>query len=107
MSKNVTEMSRDELNSLMGAIQQQLAALDVAQQLDRDESAEAIAASVATLSALIGPDKPTSPGLNSLTEIQKYSDAEIAANVALAFRRVFAGMELLARTTRDLARVVD
>lgn len=45
--------------------------------------------------------------LNSLTEIQKYSDAEIAANVAMAFRRVFAGMEILARTTRDLARVVD
>lgn len=96
-----------QLLELVGSIQQEMAAREAAQQLDRDESTEAIAASVATLSALIGPDNPTSPGLNSLTEIQKYSDAEIAANVALAFRQVFAGMELLARTTRDLARVVD
>ena len=102
-----TAYTDQQLMELVGSIQQEMAAREATQQLDRDESTEAIAASAATLSALIGPDNPTSPGLNSLTEIQKYSDAEIAANVVLAFRRVFAGMELLARTTRDLARVVD
>ena len=63
----------------------------------------AIYDSVAALTALIGPDAPTVAGTGTLTEVQLYTNAQMAANAGLAHRLTFVALERLARTVRDIA----
>lgn len=83
--------------------------LDAAGQLfsERRSNAQAnLAGARAALDSLIGPNKPTAPSMTSLTEVQLYTDAQIAGNVALAVRLSFEATEQLARILRDVLTVV-
>lgn len=78
---------------------QQQAEADTEQQLRAD-----IGQSVATLDALIG-DGTTAPNLSTIVGVQLYTDAQIGANSVLAIRLLMQGLEVTARTLRDVAKV--
>ena len=78
---------------------QQQAEADTEQQLRAD-----IGQAVATLDALIG-DGTTTPNLSTIVGVQLYTDAQIGANSVLAIRLLMQGLEVTARTLRDVARV--
>ena len=99
---DITQLTEQQWDQLVAAIQQ----AKVAKEIERQQEAEALLSSIggaiSSVKALIGPDNPTVPGLNSLTEIQKYTDAQMAANAGKAHRLTFIGMEILARAVEDM-----
>ena len=99
---NVNQWTEQEWDQIIAAIQQ----AKVAKEIERQQEAEAllsnIGGAISSVQALIGPDNPTVPGLNSLTEIQLYTNAQMAANAGQALRLTFMGMEILARAVEDM-----
>ena len=71
---------------------------------ERESAKEDLQTAYNALTALIGPENPTAPGLNSYTEIQKYTNADIQGNLVLAIRQILAGAELQARITRNIVK---
>lgn len=65
-----------------------------------------LSGAAAALDRLIGPDNPTAPSMTSLTEVQLYTDAQIAANVPLAVRLSFKATEQSARILRDVLTII-
>lgn len=104
MTEDLTTVADSDLHRQIDAIQAELQrrlAEAVQEKAVRDV---AIADSIAALTALIGPDAPTTASTNSLTEVQLYTNAQLAANAGLAHRLTFVALERLARTVRDIAR---
>lgn len=102
---DIATLTDDELRALLS----QADALLAARARD-DEATEAdlrvqVGQAIAALDALIGPDQPTTPGLDSITEVQLFTDQQMAQNAGLAHRLTFVALEQLARTTRDIARI--
>ena len=74
---------------------------------ERRSNAQAnLAGARAALDSLIGPDEPTAASMKSLTEVQRYTDAQIAGNLALAVRLSFKATEQVARILRDVLTVI-
>ena len=73
---------------------------------ERSNAQTNLASGRAALDSLIGPDNPTSPSMTSLTEVQLYTNAQIAGSVALAVRLAFKATEQLARILRDVLMLV-
>lgn len=73
---------------------------------ERSNAQSNLSGARAALDSLIGPDNPTAPSMKSLTEVQLYTDAQIAGNVALAVRLAFKATEQLARILRDVLMLV-
>ena len=77
------------------------------QQADSDaQRRQRIAQAVDSLTALLGPANPQTPGLGSIREMRLYQDADLQQHAGLAIRLVLEGMEILTATARDVARVV-
>lgn len=76
-------------------------------QVERQQqSAAGLANARAALDRLIGPDQPTAPSMNALTEVQLYTDQQIGAHAVLGLRLAFRAVEQVARTVRDLVVVI-
>lgn len=76
------------------------------QQQGEQDARARLTESINTLTALIGPDEPTAPGLDSLTEVRLFSEQEMAEYSGLAHTLEFLALEIVARAVRDIAYVV-
>ena len=97
---DVSGLSIDELADLGREVMR-------AQEQKRLSASEALKSSKGTLDGLIGPDNPTEPSINSLTEVQLFTDDQIKANAALGLRLAFKAIEQVARTVRALVVVIS
>ena len=96
---DISELHGQELMELIEQANQQY-------MQERSNAQTNLASARAALDSLIGPDSPTSPSMTSLAEVQLYTNAQIAGNVALAARLSFKATEQVARTLRDVLMLV-
>ena len=99
---NINTLTLAELEQLMQTAAQVISQKHQEQQSEKDAAQVEIDLAKVKLDALIGPDNPAAPSLNSYTEIQKYTDAQIQDNLVLAVRKTLQGAELQARIMRDV-----
>ena len=99
---DVNQWTEQEWDQIIAAIQQAKVTKEIQKQQEAEALLSNIGEAISSVQALIGPDNPTVPGLNSLTEIQRYTDAQMAANAGKAHRLTFIGMEILARAVEDI-----
>lgn len=101
---DISNLTATELSLLS----QQVAVLhkqtEAAEETLRETRRQQIQAAIASLDALLGPVGGPAT-LTSIRGVQAFTDAQMAANAGLAFRLVFQGMEILTKTTLDLAKV--
>lgn len=74
-----------------------------ARQQEAADREQAIRDAIADLDRLIGPDNPAAPAMTSITEVRLYTRQQMQDNAGLGLELAFQGMELLARTVRDIA----
>ena len=102
---NLETLTADDLRALISQASARLAQIEWdAEQTEADLRAD-LAAAVATLDALIGPDDAP-PGTGSITAMRGYDGPTMAQHAHVALPVIVHGLDILARTTRDLARVV-
>lgn len=100
---DLTGMTDAELSVLAGEIRDALDQREAAYQSKVQTASTSVTQAIATLTALIGPEAPTAPGLTSITEMRLYSNTVLQQNAGQALNLILRGMETLARTTRDIA----
>ena len=103
MTTNIAAMTDAELDELITAIQADRQRRADERAENRENLSASIRQSIAQLDALVGPDNPSQPAMTSLTEVRLYSRADMHANAGLGLELAFLALELLARTTRDIA----
>lgn len=101
-----TSWSEADLIAHINALNAAYAAKQRENEQTEADTRAAVTTAIAGLDALIGPDNPTAPGLGSISEMLKYTDEQLGQYAGLALRQVLLGMQIQARLTRDLARVV-
>ena len=101
---DISTLTVEELQQLMQSVNTVMTKKQQQEQTERESAKVELQTAYNALTALIGPDNPTAPGLNSYTEIQKYTDAQIQGNLVLAIRKILQGAELQARITRNVVR---
>lgn len=102
---DIATLTDDELRALLSQADALLAARARDNEATEADLRVQVGQAIAALDALIGDGDPK--GLDSLVAVQQYTDAEMGANAGLALRLAFIGMEQLARTTRDIARIAS
>ena len=101
---NIDDLTPDQLRILLSRASSRL------EQIARDESdtetqlRNDVADTLTDLDALIGDGDPK--GTGSLVAVRQYTGPEMAAAAQVALPLAFHGLEILARATRDIARVV-
>ena len=98
-------LTPDELKVLISQASAKLSEIEQAQIQAKIDLRASIAATVATLDALIGPDNAP-PGTDSITAVLGYDGPTMAQHASVTLPLIMQGMSILARATRDLARVV-
>lgn len=101
---DISTLTVEELQQLMQSVNTAMTKKQQQEQTERESAKVELQTAYNALTALIGPDNPTAPRLNSYTEIQKYTDAQIQGNLVLAIRKIIQGAELQARITRNVVR---
>ena len=99
---DISTLTVAELQQLMQTVNSVMMQKQQEEHTERESAKVELQTAYDALTALIGPDNPTTPGLNSYTEIQKYTNADIQGNLVLAIRQILAGAELQARITRNV-----
>lgn len=100
----LTTMADADLQRLVDDVRAEMQRRIAEREAEKAARESSIFDSIAALTALIGPDNPTTASTNTLTEVQLYTNAQMAANAGLAHRLTFVALERLARTVRDIAR---
>lgn len=102
---NLETLDADDLRALLSQASAELTRRERdAEQTEADLRAD-LAAAVAALDALIGPDNATA-GTGSIAAVLGYDGQTMAQHAAITLPLIVRGMDTLARTVRDLARVV-
>lgn len=101
---NISTLTVVELQQLMQTVNMAMTQKQQEEQTERESAKVELQTAYDALTALIGPDNPTAPGLYSYTEIQKYTNADIQGNLVLAIRQILTGAELQARITRNVVK---
>lgn len=102
---DLTDLTSDELRALISQADARLTQLSHDAQQTEDTLRADITATIATLDALIGPDDAAS-GTGSIAAVLGHDGAKMAQYAAITLPLIVRGMDILARTVRDLARVV-
>ena len=106
---NLTDLTPEELRTLLSQISAELANREQQAQTEaielKDEIADGISTAIATL---IGPldKKGSTPDLETIKGVLRYSPAEMAANPQIAFPLAFQGLLILAEAAEKIARAV-
>lgn len=101
---DISNLTLAELTQLMNNINSTRAQKEAEEYTERESAKVELQTAYDALTALIGPDNPATPGLDSYTEIQKYTNADIQGNLVLAIRQILAGAELQARIMRNVVK---
>lgn len=72
----------------------------------RQEATSGLSTAEQRLLDLIGPDNPTAPSVDNLTEVQLFTDEQIRSNTVLGHRLSFRAIEVLARIVLHLVRYI-
>jgi hypothetical protein len=109
---DVTQLTEQQWDQLVAAIQQAREAKEIERQLEHDALSGDISSSVAALDKLIGPLDPPRPTMTRVTsggasirEMRTFNAAELGANSGLAHAMSLAALEKLAVTVRNIAAV--
>lgn len=101
---DINQFTEQQWDQLVAAIQQ----AKVTKKIERQQEAEALKGNITdvvpALNLLIGPDKPTVPSANSLSEMKLYTATQAAALVGPALVKIILVVDKLARAVRDLAK---
>ena len=103
---DITNLTIKELGQLAQAIHARVQELTDAAEVEREAAKVEIKAARARLDALIGPDNPTTPSLNSYTEFDRFTDQQIQDHLVIAIRTLRTGAELQARIMRDIVTIL-
>ena len=96
-----------DISNLDSSALAQLAAQVNTQILQRrQEATSGLSTAEQRLLDLIGPNNPTAPSVNNLTEVQLFTDDQIRSNAALGLRLSFRATEVLARIVLHLVRYI-
>lgn len=101
---DISTLTVAELQQLMQAVNTVMTQKQQQEHTERESAKVELQTAYNALTALIGPDNPTAPGLNSYTEIQKYTNADIQGNLVLAIKQILLGAEMQARIVRDIVK---
>lgn len=107
MAVDLDTMSDEAIAQLAASLQQELTWRAAAREAEDQANRTAIKDAITQLKALIGPESPTTPGLNSISEIRLYTQQQMQDNAGLALERAFLGLDLLARTVLSMAIVQE
>lgn len=103
---DITRYTEAQWDQLIASLQQ----AKVTKEIERQQAQEALKTSISgvttELRTLIGPDNPTTPSMDSLTEVQKYTGDQMVTHARLALPLIFEDMEKLARAVENLAAYV-
>ena len=104
---DITTATPEDLREAMSLIATRLVQIEQ-QAATTEEGLRAKLGSVVTeLDALIGPDSPTGKSPATLTQANLYTAPELAAATGIAHDAQLTWLLTIARTVRDLARVVS
>ena len=105
---NLTDLTPEELRTILSQISAELANREQQAQTEAIQLKDEISNGISTISALIGPvDKEgTTPDLETINGVLRYSPAEMAANPQIAFPLAFQGLLILAEATEKIAMAV-
>ena len=104
---DIATATPDELREAMSLIATRLAQIEQEAAATEADLRAQLGAVVADLDKLIGPDAPTVKSAATLTQANLYTPTELAAASGIAHDAELAWMLTIARTVRDLARVVS
>lgn len=103
---DISTLTDEELMQLFQAANNLYQQRQAEQAADDETRRQQIYAAIADLDTLLGP-VGAPKGTGNIRGILQYTDAEMAANAGIAFRRTFQGLERLALTMLDVAHVVS
>lgn len=101
---DLDSLTPDELRALISQ------ASSILEQQVRDEAdtvdsiRSGLTETLTDLDELIGDGDPK--GVDSIVAVRQYTGAEMAQHAAVALPLAFHGLDILARATRDIARVI-
>ena len=104
---DINTATPDELREAMSLIATRLAQLEQEAATTEEGLRAQLRAVVTELDELIGPDAPKVKSAATLTQANLYTAPELAAASGVAHDAQLAWMLTIARTVRDLARVVS
>lgn len=104
---DITTAAPDQLREAMSLIATRLAQIEQETAATEADLRAQLGAVVSELDKLIGPDNPTAKSATTLTQANLYSAPELAAASGIAHDAHLAWTLIIARTVRDLARVVS
>lgn len=102
---DISNLTAKELLELLNAADN-LYRVKEQEELDaRTARRESVGEAIAHIEAILGPEGSTK-NTNTIRGVLGYTDAEMAANAGIAFRRSFQGLEQIAMTLLDVAHII-
>ena len=106
MSIDYSAMTLSEIGQILTEASEAYRALEAANALSDQQRRQRITQAVDSLTALLGPADPQTPGLGSIREMRAYPPEMLHEHAGIAIAKLLEGLEILTATTRDLASVV-
>lgn len=106
MSIDYSAMTLSEIGQILTEASEAYRAREVSDALSDQQRRQRIAQAVDSLTALLGPADPQTPGLGSIREMRAYPPEMLQEHAGIAIAKLLEGLEILTATTRDLASVV-
>lgn len=100
----ISTLTDAELQELAVAVSTAISQRAQTAETEKRDTRAAVTTALTDLDALIGDGDPK--GTGSLVAVRQFTGDEMAAAAQVALPLAFHGLEILARATRDLARVV-
>ena len=104
---DISTLTGDELRELVNAANVRLFQQQQDEEATEEQLRAQIAATITGLDALIGPNNPTVKSAATLAQANLYTAPELAAATGVAHDAQLTWLLTIARTVRDLARVVS
>lgn len=101
---DISTLTVAELQQLIQTVSSAISQKQQEEHTERESAKVELRTAHDALTALIGPDNPSAPSLDSYTEIRKYTDAQIQGNLVLAIKQILLGAEMQARIVRDIVK---
>lgn len=106
MSIDYSAMTLSEIGQILTEASEAYRAREVSDALSDQQRRQRIAQAVDSLTALLGPADPQTPGLGSIREMRAYPPEMLQEHAGIAIAKLLEGLEILTATVRDVARVV-
>lgn len=103
---NIEELTLSEIQDLVAQLTARYNAILKDHQTQSSLRRERIGGSIAALETLLGP-VDGEPGIDSIRDVRRYDDQTVVDHAGLAFQLIFAALEQLTVTTRDIAAAVS